>query len=99
MTSAYTWAIRGSRWIGAVLLPCTTSAGLLALVAVAVMPAFGSSRASSVSITVTEGKPTEYSFTLSRKTVAQGTVVFEITNRGTVSHDFAIAGKKTRLLA
>jgi uncharacterized cupredoxin-like copper-binding protein len=47
---------------------------------------------------VTAGKPSEFRFTLSKKTVPHGTVTFTITNRGTLPHDFKIAGKKTALL-
>jgi uncharacterized cupredoxin-like copper-binding protein len=48
---------------------------------------------------VTAGKPSEFRFTLAKKTAAKGTVVFKITNRGTINHDFKIAGKKTAQLA
>jgi plastocyanin len=34
-------------------------------------------------------------FTLSRKSAPHGTVKFVVTNKGVVSHDFWIAGKKT----
>ena len=53
---------------------------------------------SASSVTVVAGKPTEFKFTLSKKSVPRGTVVFKVTNRGTTSHDFRIAGKKTRNL-
>jgi uncharacterized cupredoxin-like copper-binding protein len=49
-------------------------------------------------ITVTAGKPSEFRFRLSKQSVPKGTVTFKITNRGTLPHDFKIAGKKTRLL-
>ena len=42
----------------------------------------------------------EWSFKLSKKTVPVGTtVVFKVTNKGKIGHDFRINGKKTRLLA
>lgn len=47
---------------------------------------------------VIAGKPSEFHFTLAKKTVPHGTVTFTITNRGTLPHDFKIAGKKTKLL-
>jgi uncharacterized cupredoxin-like copper-binding protein len=51
-------------------------------------------------VAVTAGKPTELRFTLSKKTVAKGSpVVFKVTNKGALKHDFKIAGKKTVLLA
>jgi plastocyanin len=47
-----------------------------------------------VTVTATDSK-----FTLSRRSVATGTVIFIVTNHGRFSHDFKIAGKKTPLLA
>ena len=47
-----------------------------------------------VTVTATDSK-----FTLSRRSVPMGTVIFTVTNKGKVSHDFKIAGKKTPLLA
>ena len=41
----------------------------------------------------------EFSFTLSKRSVPTGTtVVFRIVNKGKITHDFKIAGKKTKLL-
>ena len=62
--------------------------------------AFGAGQLGSATtnVAVTAGKPSELRFTLSRKTVPKGTVVFKVTNRGKLSHDFRIAGKKTALL-
>ncbi len=41
----------------------------------------------------------EWSFTLSKRTVPVGTtVVFKVTNKGKIGHNFAIGGKKTKLL-
>ncbi len=53
-----------------------------------------SARATQVSVVMTE-----FRFVLSRTVVPEGTVVFELVNRGHVPHDFAIAGKKSALLA
>jgi uncharacterized cupredoxin-like copper-binding protein len=64
---------------------------LLALPAVAAPTA--------TTVTVTAGKPSELKFTLSKKSVAKGPVTFKVTNKGTSTHDFKIAGKKTKLLA
>jgi plastocyanin len=79
--------------------------GLLALVAVLVplawaLPAvaqLGTARATTV--TVTAGKPSEFRFTLSKKTVPHGTVTFKVTNKAALPHDFKINGKKTKLLS
>ena len=73
-------------------------------VAVAASAAFaavasGSSLGQSAStVTVTAGKPSELAFTLSKKTAAKGLVTFTVTNKGKLSHDFKIAGKKTALI-
>jgi uncharacterized cupredoxin-like copper-binding protein len=48
---------------------------------------------------VTAGKPSELRFALSRMTVPLGIVSFKVVNKGSLRHDFRIAGKKTRLLA
>ena len=71
---------------------------LVALVAlVAAVAAFGSSaqQSATTTVAVTAGKPSELKFTLSKKTILKGTGVFKVTNKGKISHDFKIAGKKT----
>ena len=50
-------------------------------------------------VTVTAGKPSEFRFTLSTKTVKHGAVSFKVTNSGALPHDFSINGKKTKLLS
>jgi uncharacterized cupredoxin-like copper-binding protein len=55
-------------------------------------------RAATV-VDVTAGKPSEFHFTLSKQKVTQGVVSFQVTNEGTLQHDFEIAGKKTKLLS
>ena len=65
---------------------------------VAAVSAFGgssSAAATTVTVTVTLGKPSEFKITLSKKTIAKGATTFKVTNKGGVSHDFKIAGKKT----
>ena len=41
----------------------------------------------------------EFSFALSKKSVKTGTVIFTVKNKGKLAHDFAIAGKRTPLIA
>jgi uncharacterized cupredoxin-like copper-binding protein len=69
---------------------------------VTAVSAFGKADAPTP-VTVTAGKPTEFAFTLSKKTVKKGatalTVNFKVTNKGAIKHDFKIAGKKTAALA
>jgi uncharacterized cupredoxin-like copper-binding protein len=38
---------------------------------------------------------TEFRFTLSRRSAPTGTVIFKFVNKGKITHDFKIAGKKT----
>jgi uncharacterized cupredoxin-like copper-binding protein len=75
-----------------------------ALVAVCAVLAFtlpaGAKQATTraTTIAVTAGKATEFHFILSKKTVKHGTVLFKVTNKGSLPHDFKIAGHKTKLL-
>jgi uncharacterized cupredoxin-like copper-binding protein len=65
---------------------------VLAAAAIAV-PVTIAVAATSVAVT---GK--EYKFTLSKKTVRHGSVTFKFKNAGKLSHDFKIAGKKTKII-
>jgi uncharacterized cupredoxin-like copper-binding protein len=84
------------------LLSMVRKGSALAVIAlvtlVTAVSAFGKADA-AVPVTVTAGKPSEFAFTLSKKTVKKGTIAFKVTNKGSVSHDFKIAGKKTKSLA
>ena len=73
---------------------------LIAIVSlVAAMSAFGgSSSTDATTLTVTLGKPGELKITISKKTIAKGATTFKVTNKGALSHDFKIAGKKTVML-
>lgn len=42
---------------------------------------------------------TEFKFALVPKTAKKGAVAFTVVNKGTIDHDFKIAGKKTAKLA
>jgi uncharacterized cupredoxin-like copper-binding protein len=70
---------------------------LLAVAAlVAAVSALGAGASPTASaVAVIAGKPSELRFTLSKKAVPKGLVTFKVTNRGTLGHDFKIAGKKT----
>jgi uncharacterized cupredoxin-like copper-binding protein len=74
---------------------------LVALVALAAaVSAFGGAaqQSATTTVAVTAGKPSEFKFTLSKKAIPRGTAVFKVTNKGMISHDFKIAGKKTAAL-
>jgi nitrite reductase (NO-forming) len=74
----------------------TSAAALLAVVGVVAAPAFGSrTHATATSVTVTA---TEFKFKLSKTSVPHGSVTFTVMNKGKLSHDFKIAGKKTPLI-
>jgi uncharacterized cupredoxin-like copper-binding protein len=49
----------------------------------------------AATVTVTAGKPSEFKFVLSAKTVPHGTVTFKYTNKGKLPHDFSICTKPT----
>jgi nitrite reductase (NO-forming) len=76
---------------------------LVAVVAVAAAALFavvaygGRSTAAATTVKVT-AKDT-LRFTLSRKSAPHGKVIFKVTNKGRIKHDFKIAGKKTPLLS
>src|SRR4051812_19094285 len=52
----------------------------------------------ATTVTVAAGSPSEFKFKLSKASVPAGSVTFNVTNKGTLPHDFKIAGKKTPLL-
>jgi uncharacterized cupredoxin-like copper-binding protein len=71
------------------------TAGILATGGAA-SPVAAKAPAATVRITV---KASEFKFALSRRTVPAGSkVIFTVINKGKVSHDFKIAGKKTKSL-
>ena len=49
----------------------------------------------ATTITVIEGKPSEFKFKLSATTFKHGAVTFTVTNGGALGHDFAICTKPT----
>ncbi|MBA3348491.1 MAG: cupredoxin domain-containing protein [Actinobacteria bacterium] len=73
--------------------------GTVAALTVAVTGAFGGpASATATTIAVTTGKPSEFKLTLSKKTIAKGVTTFKVVNKGAISHDFKIAGKRTPIL-
>jgi uncharacterized cupredoxin-like copper-binding protein len=50
-------------------------------------------------VAVTAGKPSEFKFTLSTSTVKRGIIVLEVTNRGSVPHDFRVCTARNKPLA
>jgi len=74
---------------------------LVAVFAVAAATVFtvvayaGSTSAQTTSVGVTAK---EFSFKLTRKSAPHGKVTFKVTNKGSLKHDFKIAGKATKML-
>ena len=62
--------------------------------AAAIAPAATSRSAAKVTVTATDFK-----FKFSTRNIAAGKHTFTLVNRGQATHDFKIAGKKTRLLS
>ena len=74
----------------------TSAAVLLAAIGVVAAPALAArAHAAATPVTVTA---TEFKFKLSRLSVPHGSVIFTVLNKGKLSHDFKIAGKKTLLI-
>ena len=62
----------------------------------AVVAYAGSSNSTATSVKVTAKD--NFRFTLSRTSAPHGKTSFVVTNKGRLKHDFAIAGKKTKML-
>ena len=45
-------------------------------------------------VTVTAGKPSEFGFILSKKSVKKGIISFKVTNKGSIPHDFKFCTKR-----
>jgi len=67
----------------------------LAALVVAAPIAARPSAATATTVTVTMK---EFKFVLSKKSVPHGKVTFKVVNKGALGHDFAIAGKKTKVI-
>ncbi|HEX6489993.1 MAG TPA: plastocyanin/azurin family copper-binding protein [Gaiellaceae bacterium] len=74
-----------------------TALSLLAGLLVVAPHAFA--RTGSQASTTVRVTAKEFKFTLSRKSAPHGVVIFKVTNKGKIKHDFKIAGKKTPLIA
>jgi uncharacterized cupredoxin-like copper-binding protein len=75
-------------------LPITAiGAAVLATVAILALSTEARAATRAATVTVTAGKPSEFGFRLSTKTVTHGTVTFKVTNGGQIPHDFKICTK------
>jgi len=73
------------------------AAAAVVLVAAATAQARPSRAAGAVAVTA--GKPSEFGFKLSTKTVAHGAVTFTVTNAGAIPHTFRLCSKPTKTAA
>ncbi len=82
-------------------------AGVLALAALALagvfagvfLPSGGASPKAADATTRITVKASEFRFVFSTKNIPTGTIYFTVKNVGKISHDFAIGGQKTKVLA
>jgi iron uptake system component EfeO len=73
----------------------TVIAAFIALATISA-PAFAQrSHATGTAVTVTS---TEFKFKLSKTSAPAGSVTFTLSNKGSIGHDFKIAGKKTAVI-
>jgi nitrite reductase (NO-forming) len=54
--------------------------------------------ATVTNVTVTAGKPSDFKFTLSTSTVKRGIIVFKVTNKGSLPHDFKVCTVRNKPL-
>jgi uncharacterized cupredoxin-like copper-binding protein len=74
-----------------------TTALVGAALAVAVPATAATTHHAAKTTTITVAA-SEFKFKLSKVSAPKGTVVFKVTNKGHVAHDFKISGKKTPLI-
>src|SRR5690348_9228150 len=67
--------------------------------AAAALAASGRTAGGTTTVHVLLGKPSEMRFTLDRRSVPHGAVVFQLTNNGLVAHDLRIGGSTSKLVA
>jgi nitrite reductase (NO-forming) len=80
-------------------LKLSTGVLLAALVAVLALTPLAVARTQAAKKTTITVAASEFKFKLSKKSAPHGVVVFKVTNKGKIAHDFKIAGKKTPKLS
>jgi uncharacterized cupredoxin-like copper-binding protein len=75
------------------------SLAFAALVVPATALAHSGSRTLISNVTVTAGQPAEFHFIVAPSTVKHGIIVFKITNKGKLPHDFKLCSKASSSLA
>jgi uncharacterized cupredoxin-like copper-binding protein len=99
----------GKSGMGKSLLATIGLTATVAALAWAIPASAHTNAARATVVTVTAGKPIEFGFKLSTKSVKAGAVTFKVTNGGAIPHDFTLcskagtadtcAGKKTPMLS
>ena len=75
------------------------SLAFAALVVPATALAHSGNKTQIANVTVTAGQPAEFHFIVAPSTVKRGIIVFKITNKGKLPHDFKLCSKATSSLA
>jgi plastocyanin len=76
-------------------LKISTGIALAAVIGVLGVTSLALARTQGAASTTVTVKASEYKFRLSTSTARHGIVIFKVTNKGKIAHDFKIAGKKT----
>lgn len=76
----------------------THSAAQAGVLAGVFLPSGGASTTAADATSRVTVKASEFKFVFSKRSVPTGTVIFTVVNKGKLSHNFKIAGKKTRVL-
>ena len=77
-----------------ITLALALAVALAALIAAAPI----ATRPSAATVTTVTVTMKEFKFTLSKTKVRHGSATFKLVNKGKLPHDFAIAGKKSKLI-
>jgi nitrite reductase (NO-forming) len=77
------------------MLKLKLSAAVALVAAAAVLTPLALARTHAAGATTITVKASEFKFVLSKKSAHHGTIVFKVTNKGHIQHDFKIGGKKT----
>ena len=80
------------------IIPLLVLGAISAALFLAFSPFAGARNSAATATTVKVTAKDTLRFVLSRKSAPHGKTIFKVTNKGVLKHDFAIAGKKTKLL-
>jgi uncharacterized cupredoxin-like copper-binding protein len=79
-------------------LSALVAAAVAAAAFVVLAPFAGARTTHSTAAIITVTAKDNFTFTLSKKKARHGKTIFKVVNKGRLTHDFAIAGKKTKML-